>query len=343
MEQVLSPKCIGKGPIRRGKKKIRRGIFFLYRDVFYMLFIDLFAGAGGWSAGLREAGMEHVCGVELDKTACESYRANHTNIINKNISDVILEDFEPYLRGRVLDVLVASPPCQSFSRACKNNAPTEADRLYVEVIRLAEMLEPEWVVVENVPPFQTKILHDGDRLTAADDLTRQLMSAGYARIESRVLLASNYGVAQLRKRFILIARRSMGPPIPWPDFVSDYDISIARFLQNPEDVLPFYWMSHQKESYFMERMRTHPAHVRIVDPSRPAYTLLASYYKSRGSQALVRQDARLRMLTELELRRIMGFSDDYVLCGGHTAQCRAVCNAVPPPMAFALGRAIMGA
>ena len=93
----------------------------------------------------------------------------------------------------------------------------------------------------------------------------------------------------------------------------------------------------------MERMRTHPAHVRIVDPSRPAYTLLASYYKSRGSQALVRQDARLRMFTELELRRIMGFKDEYIIHGGHTAQCRALCNAVPPPMAFALGRAIMGA
>ena len=82
-----------------------------------LTYIDLFCGSGGASEGMRQAGLTHVCGVELNHTAALTYVANHDHVIEKSVCDVTRADFDAYLQGRALDVLIASPPCQSFSRA----------------------------------------------------------------------------------------------------------------------------------------------------------------------------------------------------------------------------------
>ena len=305
-----------------------------------LTFIDLFSGCGGWSTGLRAAGLEHVVGVELDTVAASSYAANHGAVIQKDIKEVTFEDFTPFLQGRQLDILVASPPCQSFSNASRGARHTavDSDNLYLEVIRIAELLLPEWLVLENVVGFSSKKINGN--LTALDDLTNHLMVAGFARIESRVLCATQYEVPQKRKRLIVIARRTPGGPIPWPAAVEGYDTSISRFIQ-PHDTVPdYYFMSTEKQLYYEERHARMPSHVRFADLTKPAHTIRASLYKSRGAEFLIVQDGRIRMPTERELAAIQTFPENYKFQGGHTAICKQIGNAVPPRMAFHIGTEI---
>ena len=267
-----------------------------------LTFIDLFSGCGGWSTGLKDAGLTHVVGVELDTVAASSYAANHGAVIQKDIKEVTLEDFTPFLEGRQLDLLVASPPCQSFSAASRGARHTtvDADTLYLEVLRIAELLHPEYLVLENVVGFGSKKINGN--LTALDDLTNHLIIAGFARIESRVLCATQYEVPQKRRRLILIARRTPGGPIPWPAPVEGYDTSIERFIQ-PHDTVPdYYFMSTEKQRYYAERHARMPSHVRFADLTKPAHTIRASLYKSRGAEFLIRQDGRIRMPSLLPYR-----------------------------------------
>ena len=305
-----------------------------------LTFIDLFSGCGGWSQGLRAAGLTHVVGVELDTVAASSYAANHGAVIQKDIKEVTFEDFSPFLQGRQLDLLVASPPCQSFSNASRGarHAAVDADKLYLEVLRIAELLHPEWLVLENVQGFGSKKINGN--LTALDDLTNHLMVAGFARIESRVLCATDFEVPQKRRRLIVIARRTPGGPIPWPAPVAGYDTSIERFIASPDRVADYYWMSSEKQRYYEERHARMPTHVRFADLAMPAHTIRASLYKSRGAEFLIVQEGRMRMPTENELAAIQTFPIDYIFKGGHGSICRQIGNAVAPRMAWHIGTAI---
>lgn len=77
------------------------------------LIVDLFAGPGGWSTGLRAVGL-HDIGVEWDPAACATRIAEGHLTIRGDVSKVPTEPF----RGRTW-MLLASPPCQSFGVAGK--------------------------------------------------------------------------------------------------------------------------------------------------------------------------------------------------------------------------------
>ena len=304
-------------------------------------FIDLFSGAGGWTSGLKAAGLQHVCGVELDLAAVQSYTANHgRTVIAKDVRQVTMADFQPFLSGLSgLDLLVASPPCQTFSMARNNAADVKEDDLYLQVVRIATLLKPEMVIVENVPGF-LKI--------AGQDLMAKLKHLGYS-CRAEVLLATDFEVPQIRKRTIIVAQsiknnknnknndeknNSLFKP------VLNFDATIDRLLETgPID--PFYKMSPEKCRYYEARHLRLRGRVHFIDRSEPSHTVLASYYKSRGAPALLRTPGGgMRMLTELELARIQTFPDLYIFLGPHTRRCAQIGNAVPPRLAFHIGMAV---
>ena len=73
-------------------------------------YIDLFAGCGGWSLGLKEAGWKNKGFYEINQSACNTAQRNFDADINR----VNLEDNE-FLSFPTVDVVVGSPPCQGFS------------------------------------------------------------------------------------------------------------------------------------------------------------------------------------------------------------------------------------
>jgi DNA (cytosine-5)-methyltransferase 1 len=171
------------------------------------MIVDLFAGPGGWSEGLRMLAPDlHATelGFEWDAAACETRAAAGHATIRTDIAAYALEQFGDRVTG-----LIASPPCQDFSLAGKR-AGIEGERgqLITEVLRWAEALRPEWIACEQVPPA----------LPIWRDYEVELRRLGFFTW-SGVLNAADYGVPQTRRRAILLAHRDrpVGPPDPTHD------------------------------------------------------------------------------------------------------------------------------
>jgi len=177
--------------------------------------IDLFAGAGGLSTGLRVAGFDVRGAVELDPTSAATYRANHpsTHVVVRDIRSIT----GPWLLREVglergeLDLLTGCPPCQGFSslrtrrRATRSGDPR--NDLVQEVLRLIRSIRPRAVVLENVPG-----LAQNPRFSL---LRSGLTRSGYSH-DFTVVDATRYGVPQRRKRLVLLALRGQRPvPVDW--------------------------------------------------------------------------------------------------------------------------------
>jgi DNA (cytosine-5)-methyltransferase 1 len=160
------------------------------------MILDLFAGPGGWSLGLRALGLADV-GVEFDKVTCDTREALGLQTIHADVRDV------PVDAWRQIDGLIASPPCQSFSKAGKQlGLADERGQLVWQPRRFIETHLPRWVAFEEVP----------DVLPIWREYQRWMESVGYS-VWTGLLNAADYGVPQSRTRAFLLAR-SDGVALP---------------------------------------------------------------------------------------------------------------------------------
>lgn len=173
--------------------------------------IDLFSGCGGLTLGLKQAGFEVLCAVELDATAARTFRANHPEVLLKEMDIRALPAAslkrELELTGGQLDLLAGCPPCQGFSALrTRNGANKNRDnrnRLLMEMLRFTRAFQPKAVMMENVPkligyrPFKL--------------FCNKLKKLGY-RLKFEVKDAACYGVPQRRRRLILLASRGFDIP-----------------------------------------------------------------------------------------------------------------------------------
>jgi DNA (cytosine-5)-methyltransferase 1 len=177
--------------------------------------IDLFAGCGGLTAGLKTAGYCVLAAVEIDDRARETYSLNHRDVwlAGKDICDVDPKKIMRKLKIRrgELDLLAGCPPCQGFSRIRKRNkaraARDDRNGLIEEFGRFVEALAPKLIMMENVPGLQ-KHYRFGN-------LVKYLESVGYTtRVE--VMDTADFAVPQRRKRLILAASLSGRPNLATP-------------------------------------------------------------------------------------------------------------------------------
>lgn len=164
--------------------------------------VDLFAGAGGATQGLADAGFDVLASVESDPVAAESYRVNHPGVqlVEEDIRSVDPEELRVGLgvkRG-ALTLLKACPPCQAYSSIGKGDPADPRNDLVAEVWRFARAFSPRIVMLENV----TGLARD-ERLPR---LVRQLRAVGYSA-KTYVLDATAFGVPQRRRRLIVVAVR----------------------------------------------------------------------------------------------------------------------------------------
>jgi DNA (cytosine-5)-methyltransferase 1 len=174
--------------------------------------LDLFAGAGGLSAGLRSAGFRVAGAVEVDARAARTYEANHrnTSVLVEDVRKVRGRDLRRLYKGRSLATLAGCAPCQGFcSLTRKWGREDERNLLVLEMARLVEELQPQTVIMENVGGLALQGRH------LLDEFYRRLGRQGYLS-EWRVIQMADYGIPQSRRRLVLLAGKGFAIPFPEP-------------------------------------------------------------------------------------------------------------------------------
>lgn len=176
---------------------------------------DLFAGAGGMSLGLEEAGFKVVLGVDHYSFAVETHRHHFAGLsLEGDLSDsATVKRVAKLVKRNKIEVLAGGPPCQPFSRAgrsmLRHRVLTGASdphderrdlwRSFLEVVQLAR---PPVVIIENVPDMAL------DReMFILRSMTEELEQIGYS-VSARVVDTWRHGVPQMRQRLLLVALRN---------------------------------------------------------------------------------------------------------------------------------------
>ena len=166
--------------------------------------LELFCGIGGLSLGFERAGFELSLAVDNWRDALDTYKKNHlyTECLEFDLAageGALYELLHP-LKGEIAG-LIGGPPCQGYSTMGDRDSSDPRNLLWRSVLFAAETLEPEFVVIENVEG----ILHIGDK-KLPHVIQSELEKLGY-KAEWKILVSADYGVPQLRKRFIMIANK----------------------------------------------------------------------------------------------------------------------------------------
>ena len=169
--------------------------------------LSLFSGIGGLCEGAKLAGFTVSGAAEIDKYACESYRANFPNIplFEGDVSHLLANDenYEFQLSKyapQQIDLIFGGPPCQGFSQIGPRDPFDPRNELYLQVCRLAENLGPKVILIENVPNMI--LMKKG---MFKERIIKSLCNIGYSNIGLLKLCADQYGIPQSRHRIFFIA------------------------------------------------------------------------------------------------------------------------------------------
>jgi DNA (cytosine-5)-methyltransferase 1 len=164
-----------------------------------LLAIDLFCGAGGFSAGFERAGIEVMAGVDYEESVLRTFEHTHdAKAVQHDISEGVPEN----LRSLSPDIVFGSPPCQGFSDA-RGSRYLDDDRngLVFEFVHWVDVFQPQFAVMENVAGLVT--ISDGFMTV----LEQEFADIGYGSFDYEILDSSEFGVPQNRKRVICVAVR----------------------------------------------------------------------------------------------------------------------------------------
>lgn len=168
--------------------------------------ISLFSGAGGMDVGFKAAGFDVVAANEMDKYACETFRANHpeSELIEGDI-DTCGESLYSYTG---VDVVFGGPPCQGFSVAGKMDPDDPRSKLIFSFCRIVEKVKPKAFVMENVKALGSLAKFEIVRTA----LISRLQKAGYT-VTVHILNSKDFGVPQSRERVFFIGVKGKKKPV----------------------------------------------------------------------------------------------------------------------------------
>jgi DNA (cytosine-5)-methyltransferase 1 len=292
------------------------------------MIVDLFAGAGGWDCAARQIGMPDPIGYENDPDACATRRAADMPTVETDISTVTPPGD--------IEGLIASPPCQSFSSAGKRTGlADDRGQLVWLPLEWAKATMPTWCAWEQVP----EVLPIWRKCATA------LRSLGYS-VWTGCLDSERYGVPQTRTRAILMAHRErpMTPPAPthqkYQHDVPQGDPH-ACGLDNMFDAGVKPWVSMAEalgwpDDGTLIDCRQQPTALHSI--GAPARSI-----SSQSASQWVFLESDRGPLTVEQAAALQTFPADHPWQGSNTAKQKQIGNAIPPMLAEAVLRAVIGA
>jgi DNA (cytosine-5)-methyltransferase 1 len=333
--------------------------------------VDLFAGAGGFSLGARNAGAQVAFAVEFDKFAAATYRKNFckngsTSLYTEDILKLDPEKLAKthFTNGAECDLLLGGPPCQGFSTHRIKDAGVGDPRnsLIYRYFDFVRSLRPKAFLMENVPgllwPRHSDYLEKFYALG-----TRE----GYTILDPVTLDARDFGVPQRRKRvFILgIRERDRVADLDWPPppthtetnddpakrWVSCQSAFISAPCGDPNDLhmkhndelirafknTPLNGGSRRDSGRTLPCHKNHDGHKDVygrIDSRVPAPTMTTACINPSKGRFV--HPPEHHGITVRQAARIQTFPDSFVFEGGLTAAGKQIGNAVPVKMAEAL-------
>ena len=306
--------------------------------------LDLFCGCGGYSLGFIQAGCKILLAVDRDPITLQTYEKNnpHVPILNTDIRNLHSQDILEKI-GTKPDIIIASPPCESYTNANRYRKKDPFMRLYddpmgqlvLHAIRIISDLEPKIFVIENVPQVAEGVLKDC--------LIREFERVGIPQVFFNKLRAEYYGTPSKRARLFIsnlkirmkkqsrakdLKLLDMIKDLPPPNSIHDYknheltQISgkrgkkIQRLKRGSS--LIYYRSARNKMNTNWKKLQGNQVCPTIIGHSRYVHP------------------TENRLLTVREHARLMGYPDDYEFSGGTSNQYNQIGESVPVPLSNAI-------
>lgn len=303
--------------------------------------LELCAGGGGQALGLEMAGFHHAAAVEYEAQYCTTLRKNrpHWNVIQQDLRHIRHEDFTG------IDLLAAGVPCPPFSIASKQLGADDDRDMFPAALKLVEHIRPRAVLFENVPGFASAKFEGYRR-----NLLAGLSKLGY-QPEWKILQAADFGVPQLRPRFVLVALHPKDAEFfAWPIETGPRETVGSTLV----DLMGANgWLG--AETWATKACGIAPT---VVGGSKKhggpdlGPTRAREQWRQLAVDGLGIADSapdatfpenKLPRLTVQMVARIQSFPSEWQFSGGKTWAYRQVGNAFPPEVAKCVGHSIMNA
>jgi len=302
--------------------------------------IEICAGAGGQALGIEQAGFHHVALVEIDSHACATLRANRPQW---NVIEGDVKDFSACKYTNV-DLLAGGVPCPPFSVAGKQLGDEDERDLFPEALRLVRECNPRAVMLENV-----RGMFDPKFFAYRESIKTSLLEMGYIS-EWEILHCHHYGVPQIRPRAVLVAlQKEYAPYFSWPLGVVAPPPTVGQLLY--EEMASNGWLG--AETWAKQANGIAPTLVggskkhggADLGPTRArvAWEKLGVNGKGLADAPPEKEYVGMPKLTINMAALVQGFPPIWAFVGKKTPAYRQVGNAFPPPVAEAIGGAIIKA
>lgn len=319
--------------------------------------LDLFAGAGGLSAGFEQAGWRIEAAVEFDPHAAATHARNmpRSLTLQCDAREIGFREF------RGIDFVIGGPPCQPFSVGGKQLAQEDPRDMLPQFVRALEEAKPYGFLMENVPGLVTPRHREYFYYVLG-----RFTDLGY-RVVYAVPDAADYGIPQHRKRLIVVGlqdREFVFPePSHGPNRANPYVTAAEALADAPPD------QPNPSKIIYAKNPIVRPSPWagmlvngggRPLNPHAPSHTIVASgggnhtpiwdpdgvlleYHAHLRAGGEPRQGEvyGVRRLTLRECARLQTFPDWFEFEGPRSSRYRQVGNAVPVLLAKVLGQALL--